>query len=169
MTTSVLQRAALAACVTLFLTGAVPAAAAAPDTSEPQQLVDAYLSVNPGGQQINDTDIAYDNGAFIVSVAPAHNAVLASPDCPSGWYCFYDGVNYTYPRGQLSDCGLQDLGQWGWRNRTESAHYNMSSGSATFINDATTDTDLFTISTSRRLIADVAPNRNRADVTYRSC
>jgi hypothetical protein len=56
-------------------------------------------------------------------VEPLGAAVLraaALPDCPSGWFCFYDGTNFNYPRGRLSDCGWQDLGRYGWSDRTSS-------------------------------------------------
>jgi hypothetical protein len=149
----------------LALAAAVPALTRA---AQIQRQVIAYLTSHPGGRQINPTDISYGNGAFIVSVVRL--APLAAPDCPSGWFCFYDGINYGYPRGKLSSCGFQDLGTWGWRNRTESVHYNMSTGSVTFINETgTTDTSLFSVSTSRRTIADVSPYRNQADYVYRYC
>jgi hypothetical protein len=137
-----------------------------PDT---QQQVDAYLAAHPGGKQINSTEIAYDGGRFVVTLVRSPG-ILASPDCPSGWFCFYDQINYGYPRGKLSDCGWQDLGWWGWRDRTESVHDNQSSGTVTFINETgSVDTALFTVSPTKRTIADVNPNRNKADYVYRSC
>lgn len=36
-------------------------------------------------------------------------SVAASPDCPTGWFCFYDGAAYVYPRGRLSSCGFQGV------------------------------------------------------------
>lgn len=169
---SILLRRFAAACAAgttllMLTTGAAIAVPAADSTV--QAKVDAWLAAYPGGRQISATDIAYDGGRFVVSLAPAGGLISAEPDCTAGWFCFYDGVNFTYPRGRLSDCGLQDLARWGWRNRTESAHYNMSTGSTAFINDAATDTVLFTIGTSRRTIADVGSARNRADLVYRSC
>jgi hypothetical protein len=163
------------ALVPLAILGLILAAVAAvPGLTRGAQLqreVAAYLTSHPGGRQINTTDIAYGNGAFIVSVVPAAPRVgTAALDCPSGWFCFYDGVNYGYPRGKLSDCGFQDLGTWGWRNRTDSVQYNLSTGSVTFINETgATDTSLFSVSTTKRTIADVSPNRNQADYVYRSC
>lgn len=141
-------------------------ASAAPDPVPAQ--VAAYLAAHPGGRQISATDIEY-GGVFVVTVVRPAGA-LAAPDCPAGWFCFYDRTNFNYPRGKLSDCGDQDLGRWGWRNRTESVHYNISSGKATFINESgATDTSLFTVSSSRRTIADVSPHRNKADYVYRYC
>src|SRR5262245_36119693 len=96
-------------------------AARAPDAGT-ERAVAAYLAAHPGGERIGGADISYDHGRFVVTVV-APPGLTAAPDCPSGWFCFYDGVNYGYPRGRLSDCGFQDLGWWGWRDRTESAAY----------------------------------------------
>jgi hypothetical protein len=143
------------------------ATAAPSDADTNQRLVAEFLAAHPGGQQLRDNEIAY--GAVIVEVAAPVGA-YAAPDCPTGWFCFYDGLNYNYPRGRLSSCGWQDLGWWSWRDRTESVHYNMSTGSVVFIAETgATDTSLFTLSTTKRTVPDVAPNRNRADYVYRYC
>jgi hypothetical protein len=151
------------------ITVAVAATATPAQAATVQDRVDAYLAAYPGGTQIGAADIAYGGGKFVVTVVRT-GFTAAAPDCPSNWFCFYDGPNYTYPRGKLSDCGAQDLGTWGWRNRVASVHYRMSTGSVTFINETgSTDTPLFTASTTRRTIADVAPNRDKADYVYRTC
>jgi hypothetical protein len=155
----------LLAVLALVLSVSGPAAAGVAT----QRQVDAYLAAHPGGVQINSTEISYSGGAFVVTVVRAAGT-YGTPDCPAGWFCFYDNINFGYPRGKLSDCGWQDLGWWGWRNRTESVHYNLSTGSVVFINETgATDTALFTVSTTRRTIADVSPNRNRADYVFRYC
>jgi hypothetical protein len=129
--------------------------------------VQAYLAAHPGGHQINATEISYDGG-LVVTVVRTDS--LTGPDCPSGWFCFYDGINFTYPRGKLSDCGFQRLSTWSWQNRVESAHYNLPTGSVVFIDETgSTDTALFTIGTSRPAIADVGSARNRADYVFRFC
>lgn len=146
--------------------GATPAAAATKSTVADQ--VERYLATHPGGRQISATDVAYGDGALIVSVVRTN--ALSGPDCPSGWFCFYDGINYTYPRGKLSDCGFQALSTWYWQNRTESVHYNLSTGSVTFLDETgSLDTILFSVSTSRRTMADVGSARNRADYVFRYC
>lgn len=165
--TAIFTAAAIVATATMTATAtAAPALATPPDGTSPR---DAYLVAHPGGTAISNTEISYSGGIFIVTVSPA-TGTRASADCPSGWFCFYDGVNFGYPRGRLSSCGFQDLGTWGWRNRTESAHYNASSGSASFINESgSTDTTLFQISPSRRQLATVSPHGNKADYVYRYC
>ncbi|MFC0528811.1 peptidase inhibitor family I36 protein [Phytohabitans kaempferiae] len=151
-------------------TVAITATAAPARAADVKDRVDAYLAAHPGGVRIGGADIAYGGGRFIVTVTRTDLAAAAAPDCPANWFCFYDGTNYTYPRGKLSDCGAQDLGAWGWRNRTASVHYRMSTGSVTFINETgSTDTPLFTASTGRRTIPDVAPYRDMADYVYRTC
>lgn len=147
----------------------VTPAQAAPNSATAIQLqVDAYRAKHPGGVQVGAADIAYDEGRFVVTIARTSGTALSGADCPSGWYCFYDGINFAYPRGRLSDCGYQDLGTWGWRNRTESAAYNFNTGSVTFV-DTATYTNLFTVSTTVRSNANVGAGRNRADTVYRNC
>src|SRR5262245_43326492 len=90
------------ALVPLAIVGLVVAlGAAAPGRSRAAQIqrqVTAYLISHPGGRQINTTDISYGNGAFIVSVVRATPAAItATADCPSGWFCFYDNINFGYP------------------------------------------------------------------------
>jgi Peptidase inhibitor family I36 len=153
----------------LITAAGLTAPASAWADSGAQVRVDAYLAAHPGGVQINATEIAYGGGAFVVTVVRT-GAALSGPDCPAGWYCFYDGINYTYPRGRLSDCGFQRLSTWSWQDRVESAHYNLTTGSVVFIDETgSTDTTLFSVGTSHRAIADVGTARNRADYVFRYC
>jgi hypothetical protein len=84
-----------------------------------QRQIDLQLSIAPGGVRTAANEVSYDGGKFVVTYAKP-GATLAAADCPSGWYCFYDNTNWGYPRGRLSDCGWQDLGAYGWNDRTES-------------------------------------------------
>ena len=68
--------------------------------------------------------------------------------------------------GRLSDCGWQWLSTWAWQYRTESVHYNMSSGATHFYYGSTW---LYQVGTARRTIADVSPYRNWADRVNRVC
>ncbi|MBB5867193.1 hypothetical protein F4553_000572 [Allocatelliglobosispora scoriae] len=169
-------RWAVIATVVLSLT-APPAPAQAAPTPAPhsaQELIDDYLAAAPGGVQIGPNEISYDGGKFVVTLTRPRSSLAATADCPSGWFCFYDGVNYTYPRGKLSDCGWQDLAWWGWHDRTESVHYNFSSGSVSYLNhrtqpDHSDDLFLFSVSSANKTDADVTPYRNMADHVYRNC
>lgn len=161
-----------AAIAALLALAASPPAAADPSTSaDMQRLVNAELAAHPGGTQLNATQISYHNGAFIVTVART-GAAAPNPDCPSGWFCFYEYTYYGYPRGQLSSCGWQDLAWWNWHDRTESVHNNQSRGTVSFLNHGLSSTHsddvvLFTV-TARQARADVAPHRNLADHVYRT-
>jgi len=148
----------------VMLNGVQPAQAAAPSV---QGQINAQLAAYPGGIQINATEVSYGGGRFVITFARSGGATtLATADCPSGWYCFYDGVNYTYPRGRLSDCGYQDLGTWGWRNRVDSAYYNLSRGSTAFVENS--GLVLFVVSTVVRGLPKVA-YPNQADYVMRTC
>lgn len=138
-----------------------------------QAQIDAHLAAYPGGKQINATEVSYAGGTFVITfVRPAMSSLAA--DCPAGWFCFYDGLNYSYPRGKLASCGWQDLATWGWLDRTESAYYNMSSGSVDFINHGANpnhanDDVIFWVGVTKRGISDVYPYRNAADHVQRFC
>jgi hypothetical protein len=163
--------AVLVAVLTLAMPGVT--AYAAPNRSVQAQ-IDQQLAKYPGGTQINATEVAYNNGAFVITFARPDVSIDGVADCPAGWFCFYDHTNFGYPRGKLSDCGWQDLAWWGWQDRTESVHYNMSSGSVTFIEhsgppDHSGDYGLFNVGTSNRTLSDVYPYRNMANHVYRFC
>lgn len=105
--------------------------------------------------------------ALLVTVAAtpaaAAPAVIAgAPDCPRGWFCFYDYANYGYPRGKLSDCGAQDLGTWYWRNRTDSVQNN-SSVVVRFYNGTIGSGQLLFTVYPGYAMSTVSPNQNRAD------
>lgn len=140
-----------------------------------QAQIDAHLRDYPGGVQTGPAEISYDNGRFVMTFVPAGIGTAGAADCPLGWFCFYDSVNFGYPRGKLSDCGWQDLAEWGWQNRTESVHYNMSYGSVVFINHAagqvnhSFDVSVFGAGTSLPMVADTSPYRNTSDHVQRYC
>lgn len=168
----------LAAIVTIVaaIAAASPATAGPPDGPAPhtavQVEIDKHLAAYPGGQQISPTEVSYAGGSFVLAFeAPV--GTTASPDCSSGWFCFYDRINYGYPRGQLSSCGWQDLASWGWHDRTEAVHFNISSGSVSYLNHTTAghggDPYLFSVSASVRTDNDVSPYRNMADHVNRYC
>ncbi|KXK59350.1 hypothetical protein AWW66_24720 [Micromonospora rosaria] len=87
-------------------------------------------------------------------------------DCPAGWFCFYEWPNYGYPRGRLSDCGRQNLADWQWHFRTESAHHNMGSGKVRFLYHGER---LFEIGPGNRVRSDAVPYRNWANYVERVC
>jgi hypothetical protein len=146
---------------------------------ELQAQIDAHLARAPGGVQINENEISYDGGRFIMTFAkPGQQVgtdptVQASSDCTFAWYCFYDGINFTYPRGRFSDCGWQDMSAWGWHDRTESVAQNLLGTWIQYLNHTTgghgNDVHLFFTDTLFEEIPDVAPYRNMADHGVRHC
>ncbi|GAB2957851.1 peptidase inhibitor family I36 protein [Saccharothrix stipae] len=160
------------------LTAVAPAAATsdesllgrqATSTAELQAQVDLQLEVAPGGTQISANEVSYDGGRFVVTFAEPGVRALGSPDCPSGWFCFYEYTGFGYPRGKLSDTGWQDLGAYGWHDRTASVHNN--TGTAVDFDNHTVgghenDVYLFCVG-ARSSDSDVSPHRDRADHVYR--
>ena len=160
-------RAVLAAVLggLLVLVSAPPSTAVAITADASDQELAAYLAAHPGGEAINDNEISYSGGLFIVTLRPPFGS-SAVADCPSGWYCFYEWPNYGYPRGRLSDCGRQSLATWQWQFRVESAHYNLGSGLVSFYYY---DTRLFDVGASSRVRSDATPYRNWPNYVERRC
>ncbi|GGM25777.1 peptidase inhibitor family I36 protein [Dactylosporangium sucinum] len=96
--------------------------------AELREQIALQLKIAPGGKQTSRNEVSYDNGKFVVTYAlPGTLAITGAADCPSGWFCFYEDINFGYPRGKLSDCGTQYLGAYGWNNRTSSVHNSTDS------------------------------------------
>ncbi|MFI5835017.1 hypothetical protein ACIA5A_15230 [Micromonospora sp. NPDC051300] len=152
--------------VAAVLGGALIAVAApAPAVAAAHRELTDYLAAHPGGVPVDANEISYGDGALLVTLrAPV--GVHALADCPRGWFCFYDRPDFGYPRGKLSDCGRQNLATWQWQFRIGSAHYNMSSGKATF---SYNDTALFTVGVTNPVRTDAAPWRDWANFVTRRC
>ncbi|WFF02974.1 hypothetical protein [Micromonospora sp. WMMD964] len=152
---------------------------------ELQAQIDAYLKRAPSGKQIQKNQIAYNGGKFIVTFAlPGQvegtdpNRVVSddfstlSTKCDRHWFCFFDGANYVYPRGQLSDCGWQDLNDFGWIDRTESVAQNLVVGWVQYLNHTTggheNDVTLFWTDTNADQRSTV-PYPNMADHVRYNC
>lgn len=160
--------------------------APARNDKELQAQVDAHLERAPGGEQISKNEISYLGGKFIITFAlpgqtdgtdPTRAASgsysMLSNRCTLGWFCFFDGVNFTYPRGQLSDCGFQDLQDFGWSDRTESVAQNLADDWVSYRNHTSgghgNDVLLFWTDTLWDEDSDVSPYRNMADHVNRNC
>ncbi|KES02964.1 hypothetical protein BU52_33145 [Streptomyces toyocaensis] len=138
--------------------------------NELQEQIDLHLKLYPGGKQTAANEITYDHGKFVATYAkPGEVQALGVPDCPSGWFCFYEYTGFGYPRGRLSDTDWQDLATYGWHDRTDSVHNNTSTA-VDFENHTTgghaNDMYLFCVS-SYSNDSDVSPERNMADHVYR--
>ncbi|GAA0743862.1 peptidase inhibitor family I36 protein [Dactylosporangium roseum] len=167
--------AAVVTAVLLVSLSPLPASAdPSPVAVEQQRKVAAELAAHPGGVQIGPNQIAYPGGLIVTVTRPGTAAAAPQPDCPSGWFCFYEQRQFGYPRGQLSDLGWQDLATWRWQDRTESVHNNLPCGAVVYLNHPAGtsshggDMRLFEAS-ARQSIADLGANRNIADHVYRYC
>jgi hypothetical protein len=121
-----------------LVAGGSPAHAAEPGQVNAEKALQAgverEMRANPGGVQTAPDEISYGGGRFVVTVTkPGQQAART---CPSGWYCFWDGYNYTGNRGRLSSCGEQALAPYGWANRIKSV-YNLSPNTVRFRDYAT--------------------------------
>ncbi|MEV0560974.1 hypothetical protein [Dactylosporangium sp. NPDC050588] len=144
---------------TLLLPGTRPAPGAAADV---QRKVDLYLAANPGGRQTGPGQVSYNGGAVVITVAGGR-----AVDCPLGSVCFYDRPDFGFPRGEVHDCGWQDLSTFGWQDRIESAVFNRSHGLAQFFDSGT---PLFSVGVGHRSLPDAGTEaRNRATQVYVHC
>ncbi|GIJ06859.1 peptidase inhibitor family I36 protein [Micromonospora andamanensis] len=150
----------------LGVTAPAPALAGPTERSAVSVDLTRYLAVHPGGTVLNDNEISYQDGELIVTLKPAVG-VYGVADCPSGWFCFYEWPHYGYPRGKLSSCGWQNLANWSWQFRVESAHYNLGNGYVAFYYHQSQE--LFRVGVGNRVRSDAAPHRNWANYVYRHC
>ncbi|MCF3134756.1 peptidase inhibitor family I36 protein [Streptomyces olivochromogenes] len=135
--------------------------------AELREQIALQLKIAPGGKQTSRNEVSYGNGKFVVTYAlPGPRAIAGDADCPSGWFCFYQDINWGYPRGKLQDCGTQDLGAWGWKDRTSSV--DNSTDSAVFYSSL--GGEVLIRNWARRAIAWVGANANdRAEYVDHQC
>jgi hypothetical protein len=167
---------AMTAVAMTALLGSAPAQAAAPASSLEAQVA-AQLAKAPGGVRTAVNELTYDGGAFVVTFAMpgTAKAVQGVPDCPAGEFCFYDGANYTYPRGRLWACGWQDLAGYGWSDRVESVD-NSTGNTVHYINhydagdpDYGHDLDYVLWTNFEYAFMPTVSDPNRADHVWRVC
>jgi hypothetical protein len=142
---------------------------------ELQTQIDLQLMLAPGGRQSALNEVSYEHGMLVVTYPMPGASALGVPDCPSGWFCFYDNTSWNYPRGRLSDCGWQNLNDFGWSDRTESVH-NPTGNRVEYINHQdfgnpanghSYDQSLFFNSPGSAISS--VPFRNSADHVSRRC
>jgi hypothetical protein len=136
--------------------------------AELQEQIDLHLQLAPGGEQTAPNEVTYGDGTFVVTYALPNQRQLATPDCPSGSFCFYDGQNYVYPRGKLSDCGYQDLDDFGWSDRTSSVD-NGTASNVRYYNHLDSGPVLLFTNTAGNHGSLSGTNNNRADHVNRIC
>jgi hypothetical protein len=158
--------------------GAAPATAApallskqATTAAELKAQIDLQMKLYPGGTRVGDNEVSYDGGRFVVTYAKPGAARALAPDCPSNWQCFYDRVDFGYPRGKLSDPIWEDLSQYGWHDRAESLHNNTNGYAVLYQNHRAGRTDhnddhYVTCLPSSSWMPNLVGDRNKIDHTY---
>ncbi|GAA4588000.1 hypothetical protein GCM10023194_38480 [Planotetraspora phitsanulokensis] len=137
--------------------------------AELREQIALQMEIAPGGKQTSPNEVSYDNGKFVVTYALPGQRALGVADCPSGWFCFYENINFGYPRGKLSDCGTQDLGQYGWANRISSAD-NSTTNSVEYWEATSFGTLYLFTNFNPGAISYVGNDYNdRADIVHRNC
>lgn len=156
------------------LTGTTAAQASAlPDL---QQQIDVVLEQAPGGQQISENQVAWQDETVILTIPrvagqAAHGAdepvtTLGTPNCPYTWTCLYEHANYNGRRLQFSACGyIQDLGAYGFRDKATSWHNNQTRGTRSWVYNWTGSwTLLWTEGGAPSMSPNVGPgNNDKAD------
>lgn len=100
-----------------------------------QAQIDRVLRRHPGGVQISDHEVAWNDGSVVLAF-PTVQESLCFPGsgcvhgCPSGWYCFYQYRDFGGRRLQFRDCSrggtTQFLTDYGFGNKTSSWVVNRS-------------------------------------------
>lgn len=98
-----LLAAASAAALTL---GGALGASAAESRESMQERVDEVLREHTGGTQIAPNEIAWEDGAVVLTLAPTDGiAPLAVGSCATGSYCAYSGSALSGSKLTFSTCG----------------------------------------------------------------
>lgn len=94
---------AAAIAVALTLGGALSASA---NEDPMQERVDRVLLEYPGGTQIASNEVAWENGAVVLTLAPTDGIEpLAVGSCATGSYCAYNGSGLSGSKLTFSTCG----------------------------------------------------------------
>jgi hypothetical protein len=161
---------ASAAVMAAVMLVSIPGVASA-EPGRTQREISVYLAAHPDGKQISPNEVSFNGGSFVIvfNRPPGEGS-----GCPSGWFCFYDRLNFGGQLGKLSSCGWQDLGYYGWADRIQSVYNAQSYGTVTFLEHYgsyghTSDAPLFSVNSSYRAMANVWPYGGRADHVNRHC
>ena len=85
-------------------------------------------------------------GAISASASQASRTLPgAATDCPSGYLCLWEDVNFQGRMLRFRDSGVQDLGKWRFKDKTSSA-YNKTGRPVQLINTYYLRNDIFPLS-----------------------
>ncbi len=112
----------------------VPVEAGASIDTSLQGQMQRILAEHPGGRQISDHQVAWNNGSVVLTLPAsgqdARAAAASVHNCPAGWFCFYADLNWGGRKLQFSDCSpggvTQYLTDYGFGNQTSSWVVNRS-------------------------------------------
>lgn len=150
---------AMCAAIAAFATVAVSVAGAQPASAEDsasdgsvQAQINDILARTTGGTQINENQIAWDDGTVVVTVTAGDEAAGGSsseavsaqaPDCDYQWTCLYEHVDFNnYKRGLTAAfyaCDFFYLADYGLQDMASSWHNNQSGGAVSTVYDWTGD------------------------------
>lgn len=110
-----------------------------PWTGTPRPEIAEALSQRAGGVQINENQIAWDDGTVVLTIPDEQQPSLGEEEallagtvhrCPSGWYCFYEHATWEGRILRFSSCSFwgtsQNLSDYGFANQASSWLVNRS-------------------------------------------
>jgi hypothetical protein len=100
-----LMAAAALVAVIALSPGTANAAVAPPDGESLQARVDAVMKANPGGVQIADDSIAWEDGQVVVTLEGGSNQ-RSIGSCSTGSYCAWSSTSYTGTKLSFTACSL---------------------------------------------------------------
>lgn len=112
-----------------------------PWSGTPRPEIAQVLSEHPGGVQINEDQIAWNDGTVVLTIPFSAQSqpqdatavdnsgitVDAASDCPAGWFCLWQDANFMNRRVQFQGTGCQNLTDFGF-NDLASSWFNRNSG-----------------------------------------
>jgi hypothetical protein len=112
-----------------------------PWSGTPRPEIAQVLSEHPGGVQINEDQIAWNDGQVVLTIPSstqpqtqdatavdsADITVDAASDCPAGWFCLWQDAGFMNRRVQFQGAGCQNLTDFGF-NDLASSWFNRNAG-----------------------------------------
>jgi hypothetical protein len=94
----------------------------------PRLEIAQVLSEHPGGVQINEDQIAWNDGKVVLTI-PSSTDVSADAisDCPPGWFCLWQDAQFMSRKVQFQGAGCQSLDNFGFNNLA-SSWFNRNGG-----------------------------------------
>jgi hypothetical protein len=144
----------LTACIPLLITASPAAATPSPLQAEVERLLD----LTPGGIQLDDRTISWDDGQVIVTVAaPTEMVARAIASCPTGYYCAWTASGYTGSSIWLASCSV---------GGSTNSLAPLGAAARSFANARTSGT--VKVKNGSSVVDTLTPSSGRSSVTYAS-